>query len=56
MYETVLVPTDGSDHSIRAAEHALTLSRAFDATVQVVTVVDMRSAAGPFDAGGLSRR
>jgi len=53
MYETILVPTDGSDHSIRAAEHALTLSRAFDATVHVVTVLDLRSAAGPFDAGGL---
>lgn len=54
MYETILVPTDGSEHSIRAAEHALTLSRAFDATVHVVSVVDMRSAAGPFDVGGLS--
>ena len=55
MYDTVLVPTDGSDHAVRAAEHASYLADAFDATVHVVTVVDVQSAAGPFDAGGVSK-
>lgn len=53
MYERILVPTDGSDHAIRAAEHALWLSRAFDATLHVINAVDVVRAAGPFDAGGL---
>ena len=54
MYDTILVPTDGSDHAVRAGEHARYLADAFDATVHVVTVVDVQSAAGPFDAGGVS--
>ncbi|WP_335999059.1 universal stress protein [Halorientalis halophila] len=53
MYDTILVPTDGSDHAVRAAEHALYLADAFDATVHVITVVDLESAAGPFAAGGV---
>ena len=54
MYDRVLVPTDGSDHALRAAEHANALATAFDATVHVVAVVDVQTAAGPFDAGGVS--
>lgn len=53
MYDTILVPTDGSDHAIRAAEHGLTVARAFDATVHALNVIDLRAAGGPFDAGGL---
>ena len=53
MYERILVPTDGSDHAGRAAEHALALAQAFDATVRVIGIVDIQSAAGPFDAGGV---
>lgn len=53
MYETILVPTDGSDHSVRAAEHASQLAEAFDATVHVVHVVDVETLAGPFSAGGV---
>lgn len=53
MYDTILVPTDGSDHAVRAAEHGLYLARAFDATVHVIHVVDLRGVAGPFDAGGV---
>lgn len=55
MYETVLIPTDGSEHANLAAEHALELARAFDATVHVLGVVDIRDAAGPFDAGGVNQ-
>lgn len=53
MYDHVLVPTDGSAHANRAAEHARLLARAFDATVHLLTVVDLDSAAGPFSAGGV---
>lgn len=53
MYDTILVPTDGSDHAIRAAEHSLALAEAFDASVHVINVVDIRTHAGPFDAGGV---
>ncbi|NHN49192.1 universal stress protein [Halostella sp. JP-L12] len=53
MYDTILVPTDGSDHAVRAAGHGLSLARAFDATVHVVSAVDVQAAAGPFDVGGV---
>jgi nucleotide-binding universal stress UspA family protein len=53
MYERILIPTDGSDHAERAAEHAVALARAFDATVRVISVVDLQAAAGPFNAGGV---
>jgi nucleotide-binding universal stress UspA family protein len=49
------VPTDGSEHAVRAAEHGLFLARAFDATVHVVNVVDVQAAAGPFGAGGVDQ-
>lgn len=54
MYDTILVPTDGSDHALRAAAHALALGEAFDATVHVLGVVDVDAAAGPINAGGVS--
>lgn len=53
MYDTILVPTDGSDHAVRAAEHGSALSEKFDATVHVLHVVDTQSGAGPFDVGGI---
>jgi nucleotide-binding universal stress UspA family protein len=49
MYETILIPTDGSDHAVRAAEHGLSLADAFDADVHVVNVID-EDAAAVFDA------
>jgi nucleotide-binding universal stress UspA family protein len=45
MYDSVLVPTDGSDHARGAAEHGLRLARAFGATVHAVSAVDRRAAA-----------
>lgn len=39
-YESLLIPTDGSDSSIRAAEHALELAGELDATVHVVSATD----------------
>ncbi|WP_436909906.1 universal stress protein [Halosimplex marinum] len=53
MYESILAPTDGSPTADRAADHALALADAFDASVEVLGVVDLDEAAGPFDAGGI---
>ena len=53
MYDHILVPTDGSEHAERAADHAVLLAGAFDATVHLLTVVDIEAAAGPFSAGGV---
>jgi len=53
MYDHILVPTDGSDHAGRAVDHATVLAEAFDATVHLLTVVDIEAAAGPFSAGGV---
>ena len=53
MYDPVLVPTDGSDHAVRAGEHALALARAFDADLHVLGVADLQAAAGLFAAGGV---
>jgi len=50
MYDTLLVPTDGSEHARRAAEHARYLADAFDASVHVIAVVDVERATGRFDA------
>ncbi|WP_135364388.1 universal stress protein [Halosimplex halophilum] len=53
MYESILAPTDGSPTADRAADHALALAAALDASVEVLGVVDLDEAAGPFDAGGV---
>ena len=53
MYDTILIPTDGSDHAVRAAEHGLSLGALFDATVHVLNVVDVQGQAGAFDVGGV---
>jgi len=55
MYDSILVPTDGSDHAVRAARHGLALGERFDATVHVLGVADVAAAAGPFNAGGVDR-
>ncbi|WP_222915649.1 universal stress protein [Natrinema sp. SYSU A 869] len=40
MYDAVLVPTDGSEAAIHAANHAYSLGERYDATVHVLTVVE----------------
>jgi nucleotide-binding universal stress UspA family protein len=40
MYDRVLVPTDGSEGSRAAVEHAVDLARTFDAVLHVLSVVD----------------
>lgn len=40
MYDSILVPTDGSDVATNAAEHASTLAARFDADLHVVSVLE----------------
>ncbi|AFZ72420.1 universal stress protein [Natronobacterium gregoryi] len=43
MYETILFPTDGSDHAAAVADHAFDVATTRDATVHVLSVVDDRA-------------
>jgi nucleotide-binding universal stress UspA family protein len=40
MYETILVPTDGSEQASKAVPHALDLAEKYGATVHALCVVD----------------
>ncbi|MFC6716553.1 universal stress protein [Natrialbaceae archaeon GCM10025810] len=40
MFETILIPTDGSEYAETAAETGLELARSHDAAVHVLSVVD----------------
>ena len=42
MYETVLVPTDGSEGTERTLDHALDIARTRGATLHALSVVDRR--------------
>lgn len=53
MYETILFPTDGSDASLRALDHALELAGTYDATLHVLYVVDTSYPYGDFDGVGV---
>ncbi|NHN63568.1 universal stress protein [Haloarcula sp. JP-Z28] len=53
MFNSILVPTDGSEHATRAAEHGAALARAFSASLHVMAVIDTRTAGGPFSGGDL---
>jgi len=43
MYETILFPTDGSDHAETVAEHAFEAAKTRSATLHVLSVVDDRA-------------
>ncbi|WP_254536399.1 universal stress protein [Halomarina litorea] len=47
MYDSILVPTDGSDGANRAVEHALDLAEHYGATVHALYVVDTRKYGEP---------
>jgi len=51
MYDTIVVPTDGSEYAERAASHASSVAAAFDATVHVLSVVDEDAASSVFERG-----
>ncbi|WP_163537221.1 universal stress protein [Gracilibacillus sp. YIM 98692] len=40
MFKKILLATDGSEHSIRSADHAIKLAENFNGTVEAVYVVD----------------
>lgn len=42
MYDTILVPTDGSEQATRGVEYGLNLAEQYDATVVCLYVVDQR--------------
>ncbi|MFB6183570.1 MAG: universal stress protein [Haloarculaceae archaeon] len=42
MFETILVPTDGSDGAAAAMRQAIDLAATYDATIDVVHVIDTR--------------
>lgn len=58
MYETILVPTDGSDEMTEAVlPHAATLARTYDATLHALYVIDARTVATlPDDSHGAIKR
>ncbi|MFT4949771.1 MAG: nucleotide-binding universal stress UspA family protein [Natronomonas sp.] len=46
MYDTILFPTDGSDETTDAATHAFSHAERYDATVHVISVVELSSGLG----------
>jgi nucleotide-binding universal stress UspA family protein len=50
MYERILVPTDGSEQSARAADHALEIARQFGSAVHSIHVVDDRGSGRAVEA------
>ncbi|GGM56267.1 nucleotide-binding universal stress UspA family protein [Halarchaeum rubridurum] len=55
MYDTVLVPTDGSDTAGEGVDHALDLAAAHDATVRALSVAAPGLEAAAVDGGGSVR-
>jgi nucleotide-binding universal stress UspA family protein len=49
MYDTVLLPTDGSEAAADAAVHAFSHARRYDATVHVLSVVELSGGLGLAD-------
>jgi nucleotide-binding universal stress UspA family protein len=43
MYDRILLPTDGSEHTERAIEHALDIAETRSATLHVLSIVDDRA-------------
>lgn len=54
-FDRILVPTDGSANAERGGEHGAVIAQRYDAAVHVLNVVDLQSAGGVFDAGGLDK-
>lgn len=48
-YEKILIPTDGSETATAAVDHGLTIAEQYDATVHVLSVVDLSAVAGSYD-------
>ena len=52
-YSRILLPTDGSEPAADAVPHAEAVGRAYGSTVHALNVVDLQTAGGVFNAGGL---
>ncbi|MFB6173601.1 MAG: universal stress protein [Halobacteriales archaeon] len=46
MYDTILLPTDGSEATTDAAAHAFSHGRRYDATVHVLSIVELSGGLG----------
>lgn len=46
MYDTILLPTDGSEATTDAAAHAFSHAERYDATIHVLSVVELSSGLG----------
>lgn len=44
MYDHILVATDGSDHAVTAAEHAVDVAARYDATLHALYIIETRTA------------
>jgi nucleotide-binding universal stress UspA family protein len=53
-YAHVLAPTDGSEHAERAAPYGADIAQHANATLHIVTVVDVQTEGGAFSIGGVS--
>lgn len=53
MYETVLFPTDGSESSLHALDHALDIADTYGATLHALYVVETSSPYDDFGSGGI---
>ncbi|MFC7214830.1 universal stress protein [Saliphagus sp. GCM10025334] len=51
MYERILLPTDGSETTGRALEHAIDLANQYDAALHVLYVIDKAVFAGDVETG-----
>ena len=47
-YDRILIPTDGSDTATAAVNHGLAIAEQYDATVHVLSVVDLSAVAGSY--------
>lgn len=53
MYETILFPTDGSDSSFHALDHALDIADRYGAVLHAIYVVETSSPYDDFGTGGI---
>ena len=51
MYDTILIPTDGSSNAMRGAKHGIELAEALDATVHTLYVI--KDATNPWNRDSL---
>ncbi|NHN61385.1 MULTISPECIES: universal stress protein [Halorussus] len=56
MYDSILVPVDGSEQSSRALDHAVGHAETYDAAVHLLFVVDVASLPAEVDAAPVAER